>query len=38
MLPFGSTLGISNVLLDRTATVTVADGLVACVVIGGSET
>jgi len=38
ILPFGSTLGISNVLLDRTATVTVADGLVACVVIGGSET
>ncbi len=33
-LPFGSTLGISNVLVDSHASVTVEDGLVACVVIG----
>lgn len=33
-LPFGGTLGISNVLLGRTATVMVREGLVACVVVG----
>jgi len=33
-LAFGSTLGVSNVLLGSEATVTVDDGLVACVVIG----
>lgn len=33
-LRFGSTLGISNVLLGTRATVTVESGLVACVVIG----
>jgi thiamine pyrophosphokinase len=33
-LPFGATLGISNVLAGRQATVTVRRGLVACVVIG----
>jgi thiamine pyrophosphokinase len=35
-LPFGGTLGISNVLVARTATVRVESGLVACVVIGKS--
>ncbi len=33
-LAFGSTLGVSNVLLGATATVSVAEGLVACIVIG----
>ena len=33
-LRFGSTLGISNVLVETRATVTVESGLVACVVIG----
>jgi thiamine pyrophosphokinase len=33
-LALGSTLGVSNVLLGTQATVTVAAGLVACVVIG----
>jgi thiamine pyrophosphokinase len=33
-LRFGSTLGISNVLVGTRATVTVESGLVACVVIG----
>ena len=33
-LPFGGTLGISNVLIGSEATVTVADGLVACIVLG----
>ncbi len=33
-LPFGSTLGISNVLLSEAATVTVEEGMVLCVVIG----
>ena len=33
-LAFGSTLGVSNVLLGSEATVTVDDGLLACVVIG----
>jgi thiamine pyrophosphokinase len=33
-LAFGSTLGVSNVLLGSEATVTIDDGLVACVVIG----
>jgi thiamine pyrophosphokinase len=34
-LPFGSTLGISNVLVGASARVTVAEGIVLCVVIGG---
>jgi thiamine pyrophosphokinase len=34
-LPFGSTLGISNVLLGHEASVTVESGLVMCVVISG---
>jgi thiamine pyrophosphokinase len=33
-LCFGSTLGISNVLVGEQATVSVQDGLVACIVIG----
>jgi thiamine pyrophosphokinase len=33
-LPFGGTLGISNVLVGRQATVSVASGLVVCVVAG----
>jgi thiamine pyrophosphokinase len=33
-LPFGSTLGISNVLIGEHATVSVESGLVVCVVIG----
>jgi thiamine pyrophosphokinase len=33
-LPFGSTLGISNVLQGEAATVQVVEGLVVCVVIG----
>jgi thiamine pyrophosphokinase len=33
-LPFGSTLGISNMLVGSRATVTIAQGLLACVVIG----
>jgi thiamine pyrophosphokinase len=33
-LPFGSTLGISNVLVADAATVTVEEGMVLCVVIG----
>ena len=33
-LPFGSTLGISNVLLGEQASVSVQDGLVICIVIG----
>jgi thiamine pyrophosphokinase len=33
-LPFGGTLGISNVLLGAEATVTVASGLVAVIVLG----
>jgi thiamine pyrophosphokinase len=33
-LPFGSTLGISNVLLGKQGMVSVQDGLVACIVIG----
>jgi thiamine pyrophosphokinase len=36
-LPFGGTLGISNVLVGQTATVSVAEGLVVCVVIGASD-
>jgi thiamine pyrophosphokinase len=36
-LSFGSTLGISNVLLSATARVTVEAGMVLCVVIGSSE-
>jgi thiamine pyrophosphokinase len=36
-LYFGSTLGVSNVLLGTQATVTVEEGLVACVVIGNSH-
>jgi thiamine pyrophosphokinase len=36
-LAFASTRGISNVLLGRRATVTVAHGLLACVVIGGGQ-
>jgi thiamine pyrophosphokinase len=37
-LAFGSTLGVSNVLLGREATVTVEEGLLACVVIGSPNT
>lgn len=37
-LPFGGTLGISNVLIGTEATVTVASGLVACIVLGQDET
>jgi thiamine pyrophosphokinase len=37
-LAFGSTLGISNVLVGEQASVTVGDGLVACVVIGQPTT
>jgi len=37
-LAFGSTLGVSNVLLVRAATVTVEEGLVACIVIGSQNT
>jgi thiamine pyrophosphokinase len=37
-LPFGSTLGISNVLLGEQASVSVQDGLVACIVIGQPKT
>jgi thiamine pyrophosphokinase len=33
-LAFGSTLGVSNVLLGSEASVTVEEGLVACIVIG----
>lgn len=33
-LPFGSTLGISNVLVGRQGSVAVEEGLVACIVIG----
>ena len=33
-LPFGSTLGISNVLLGDTGSVSVQDGLVVCIIIG----
>ena len=33
-LPFGTTLGVSNVLLGESATVEVGEGLVMCVVIG----
>jgi thiamine pyrophosphokinase len=36
-LPFGSTLGISNVLVGERATVTVREGVVACVVGGTDE-
>jgi thiamine pyrophosphokinase len=36
-LAFGSTLGVSNVLLGTQATVTVEAGLVACVVIGNKH-
>jgi len=36
-LPFGATLGISNVLLGTSATVEVREGLVMCVVISGQE-
>jgi thiamine pyrophosphokinase len=35
-LQFGSTLGISNVLVGTRATVSVEQGLVACVVVGKS--
>jgi thiamine pyrophosphokinase len=37
-LPFGSTLGISNVLVDRLARVSVQDGLLVCIVIGKTLT
>jgi thiamine pyrophosphokinase len=37
-LPFGSTLGISNVLVDRQARVSVQDGLLVCIVIGQTAT
>ncbi len=37
-LPFGSTLGISNVLLGEQASVSVQDGLVVCIVIGQPKT
>ena len=37
-LAFGSTLGISNVLIGRQASVRVQDGLVACIVIGQQKT
>ena len=36
-LAFGSTLGVSNVLLGTTASVRVAEGLLTCIVIGTSE-
>ena len=36
-LAFGSTLGVSNVLLGTTATVRVEHGLVACIVIGQTQ-
>jgi thiamine pyrophosphokinase len=36
-LAFGSTLGVSNVLLGAEASVTVEEGLVACIVIGGQR-
>src|SRR5258706_2057581 len=35
-LAFGSTLGVSNVLLGRMASVRVEEGLLACIVIGAS--
>jgi thiamine pyrophosphokinase len=37
-LPFGATLGISNVLLGTSASVEVREGLVMCVVIRSQET
>ena len=37
-LPFGSTLGISNVLVGEQGSVSVRDGLVACIVIGRPKT
>jgi thiamine pyrophosphokinase len=37
-LPLGSTLGISNVLLGEQGSVSVQDGLVACIVIGRPKT
>jgi len=37
-LPFGGTLGISNVLVASEATVTVGRGLVACIVLGQDYT
>ena len=38
VLSFGSTLGVSNVLLGPQATVTVEGGLLACIVIGSQLT
>jgi len=37
-LPFGSTLGVSNVLLGKQGMVSVQDGLVICIVIGQPKT
>jgi thiamine pyrophosphokinase len=37
-LPFGGTLGISNVLIGSEATVRVGSGLVACIVLGQDKT
>jgi thiamine pyrophosphokinase len=37
-LSFGSTLGVSNVLVTARGSVSVEDGLVACIVIGGAPT